>query len=92
VPEHGDKIVVRKQYESGKLVAAICAAPSLPCDFEIFNKYRELAQFSIKNELNDVQMHELKVVDRNIITRCSPARGIKFVIAILEMVSIAPVR
>ncbi|MDR1367071.1 MAG: DJ-1/PfpI family protein [Puniceicoccales bacterium] len=87
------KNLIRKQYESGKLVAAICAAPILLHDLEILDKHRHTAHFSMKDELKDAQVHELTVVDGNIITGCGPAGGINFALAILEyLVSIAVVR
>ncbi|MDR0418034.1 MAG: DJ-1/PfpI family protein [Puniceicoccales bacterium] len=85
--------LIRKQYESGRLVAAICAAPILLHDLEILNKHRHTAHFSMKDTLKDALVHELTVVDGNIITGCGPASGINFSLAILEyLINITLVR
>jgi 4-methyl-5(b-hydroxyethyl)-thiazole monophosphate biosynthesis len=76
--------LIRRQYESGRLVAAICAAPILLHDLKILDKHHYTAHFSMEKELKGARFHELVISDGNVITGCGPAAGINFGLAILK--------
>jgi 4-methyl-5(b-hydroxyethyl)-thiazole monophosphate biosynthesis len=75
---------IQEQYDNGKLIAAICAAPVLLHDIGILEKHRYTCHFSMVSELKEARIHELVVSDGNVITACGPGAGIKFGLAILE--------
>ena len=76
--------LIQKQYESSRLVAAICAAPIILNDLGILEKHRHTAHFSMVNNLPNARLHEMVVTDGHVITACGPAAGINFGLAILE--------
>ncbi|MDR1590402.1 MAG: DJ-1/PfpI family protein [Puniceicoccales bacterium] len=75
---------IQEQYDKGKLMAAICAAPILLHDGGILDKHHYTCHFSMLSELKEGRVHELVVSDGNVITACGPAAGINFGLAILE--------
>jgi 4-methyl-5(b-hydroxyethyl)-thiazole monophosphate biosynthesis len=83
---HSEKLeeLILRQYEAGRLLAAICAAPLLLQDVGILDKHHHTAHFSLAEELPDARTHELVVSDGNVITGCGPAGGINFGLAILK--------
>ena len=76
--------LVQKQYESGRLVAAICAAPIILHDLGILEKHHYTAHYSMVDELPKARLHEPVVIDGCVITGCGPAAGINFGLAILK--------
>jgi 4-methyl-5(b-hydroxyethyl)-thiazole monophosphate biosynthesis len=75
---------IQEQYDKGKLMAAICAAPILLHDGGILDKHHYTCHFSMLSELKEGRIHELVVSDGNVITACGPGAGINFGLAILE--------
>jgi 4-methyl-5(b-hydroxyethyl)-thiazole monophosphate biosynthesis len=91
-----DKILIKfilEQYNLGKLIAAICAAPVLLNDSGILEKHHYTCHFSMISELKNASLHESVVSDGNVITACGPAAAINFGLAILRFFeSIAVIR
>jgi 4-methyl-5(b-hydroxyethyl)-thiazole monophosphate biosynthesis len=81
---------IREQYDEGKLIAAICAAPVLLHDAGILENHRYTCHFSVLSELSDARTHEAVVSDGNVITACGPGAGINFGLAIVEFFSNIP--
>ncbi|MDR1435327.1 MAG: DJ-1/PfpI family protein [Puniceicoccales bacterium] len=82
-----DKILTKfifEQYNLGKLIAAICAAPVLLHDSGILEKHRYTCHFSMVSELKNASLRESVVSDGNVITARGPAAAINFGLAILE--------
>jgi 4-methyl-5(b-hydroxyethyl)-thiazole monophosphate biosynthesis len=82
---------IREQYDNGKLMAAICAAPVLLYDGDILDKHHYTCHFSMLQELKEGRIHESVVSDGNVITACGPGAGIKFGLAILDFLANMPV-
>ena len=76
--------LIQQQYESSRLVAAICAAPIILNDLGILEKHRYTAHASMINELPNARLHEMVVTDGHVITACGPAAGVNFGLAILK--------
>ncbi|MDR3317255.1 MAG: DJ-1/PfpI family protein [Puniceicoccales bacterium] len=79
--------MIRRHYDKGKLIAAICAAPILLHDMGILEKHHYTCHFSMISEMKDARTHELVVSDGNMITGCGPAAAINFGLAIVEFFS-----
>ncbi|MDR0590932.1 MAG: DJ-1/PfpI family protein [Puniceicoccales bacterium] len=86
---------IHEQYDKGKLIAAICAAPILLHDLGILEKHQYTCHFSMISEMKNARLDEAVVRDGNVITGCGPAAGINFGLAIVEflenMVSVSEI-
>jgi 4-methyl-5(b-hydroxyethyl)-thiazole monophosphate biosynthesis len=60
--------LVRQQAQSGRWLAAICAAPTVLHDAGLLVGRRYTAHFSVANELTSILAHERVVTDGNIVT------------------------
>lgn len=72
-------------YMSGRMTAAICAAPTVFADAGIINGSKITSYPSVKEELkNCIYVEELVVKEGNIITSRGPATTLPFAYSILE--------
>lgn len=69
--------------ESGKLIAAICAAPSILARHHILDKKRATIYPGMEKEI-PYPRDERVVVDENVITSQGPGTAIEFALAIVE--------
>lgn len=76
--------LVEDQSASGKLVAAICAAPTVLKDAGLLQGRRFTGHPSIANELPDLNSAEAVIVDDNIITSRGAGTAIPFALAIIR--------
>lgn len=77
--------LVKDFYMSGKLTAAICAAPTVLAEAGIVNGHNITSYPSVKNFLdNSIYKEELVVLDNNLLTSRGPATALPFSFAILE--------
>lgn len=75
--------LVKDLFDKDRLIAAICAGPTVLLDAGILVNKKYTAHFSHKDELPD--MEEEKVVkDKNIITSQGPGTALHFALAIVE--------
>lgn len=75
--------VVRSYYESGRLVAAICGAPTVLAVAGVANGYRVTCHRSVVGEMEGyLYDNEGVIEDRNIITGAGAGRSIEFALAI----------
>jgi 4-methyl-5(b-hydroxyethyl)-thiazole monophosphate biosynthesis len=81
---------IGEQYDKGKLIAAICAAPILLYDLGILEKHQYTCHFSMISEMKNARLDEAVVRDSNVITGCGPAAGINFALAIVEFLENMP--
>lgn len=82
----GNKTVgdlLRKQFESGQLVAAICAAPLVLHDQGILNNKRYTAFPATRNELPHIEDNQPVVTDGNLITSAGAGTATAFALSIL---------
>jgi len=76
---------VKAYYQSGKLVAAMCAAPKLLSVKSIAQGSRLTSHFSVKDFLTQYEYSEARVVaDKNLITSRGPGSALEFGFAIAE--------
>ncbi|OPJ60850.1 DJ-1 family glyoxalase III [Clostridium oryzae] len=76
---------VKDFYMSGRLTAAICAAPAVFADAGIINGHKVTSYPSVQNELkNSIYLEELVVEDGNLLTSRGPATSLPFSYAILK--------
>ena len=74
---------------SGKLVAAICAAPTVLAEAGIVNGHNITSYPTVKNFLNNsIYKEELVVLDNNLLTSRGPATALPFAFAILEAIGL----
>ncbi|MCH1960751.1 MULTISPECIES: DJ-1 family glyoxalase III [Romboutsia] len=79
------KDFVQKLHKSGKIVAAICAAPETLEEFEVL-KNRKCTSYPgfIKDKSSVSYVEEIVVRDENIITSRGPATAIEFSLELLK--------
>jgi 4-methyl-5(b-hydroxyethyl)-thiazole monophosphate biosynthesis len=77
------KELLEKMNEKGKLIAAICAAPSLLAKFHILDNKKATIYPGMEREL-PYPRDERVVVDTNIITSQAPGTAMEFALAIVE--------
>jgi len=70
--------LARKFAEQSKLVAAICAAPTVLADAGLLTQRRFTAHFSVHNELPGVLAEERVVKDGNLITSRGAGTAVEF--------------
>lgn len=80
--------IVKEAYEQNKIVAAICAAPTVLSDAGIIRGKRCTIYPGMENELikggGRPKERELVVVDQNVITSMGPATAIAFTLTLAE--------
>jgi 4-methyl-5(b-hydroxyethyl)-thiazole monophosphate biosynthesis len=76
--------LARQYADSGKAVAAICAAPTVLADADLLEGRRFAAHFSVHGELPDVLPDERVVEDGPIITSRGPGTAIEFGLALVR--------
>ncbi|KGN83499.1 DJ-1 family glyoxalase III [Porphyromonas sp. COT-290 OH860] len=76
---------LRQMYDSGRLVAAICAAPMILGQLGILNGKRATCYPSFENHLTGYKASEQKVItDGHVITACSAGVAIDFGLEIIK--------
>ena len=76
--------IVRRQHTRNKLLAAICAAPTVLHDAGVINDKRYTAHFSVVNELPAILSEEKVVLDGNILTSRGAGTALDFGLAMVE--------
>lgn len=76
--------LVNKFFDEGKLIGAICAAPTVLLEAGVLEGKRYTAHFSVENELTEIQKQSAVVKDGNIITSQGPGTAIQFGFALVE--------
>ena len=78
--------VVKKMYEAGKIIAAICGAPTTPSDLGILKERVVTSHPSVKDEIEAREYSEDRVVvDEKLITSRSPGTAMEFAFKLLEV-------
>jgi 4-methyl-5(b-hydroxyethyl)-thiazole monophosphate biosynthesis len=76
--------LVNQFHDEGKLVGAICAAPTVLLDAGLLDGKRYTAHFSVNDELTNIQKQSAVIKDRNIITSQGPGTAPQFGFALVE--------
>ena len=76
--------LVEDQSAAGKLVAAICAAPTVLKDAGLLQGRRFTAHHSVENELPELEGNEAVIRDSNIITSRGAGTAIPFALEIIR--------
>lgn len=76
--------IVRKQHARQKLLAAICAAPTVLHDAGLLNGKRYTAHFSVADELTNILSQEKVVLEGNILTSRGAGTALDFGLALIE--------
>jgi len=76
--------IVRKQAAEGRLLAAICAAPTVLKDAGVIKGRRITGHFSILEELPNILEKEDVVIDGNIVTSRGAGTSVPFSLALVE--------
>lgn len=79
--------IIRRAFESGKLVAAMCAAPAVLSDAGVLKNRRCTIYPGMENELEKgggKLSEDIVVVDDNVITSRGPATALPFALRIAE--------
>jgi protein deglycase len=76
--------LVRKQVESGKLIGAICAAPTVLKDAGVLKGRRITAHFSVLEELPNMLQKEDVVIDGTIVTSRGAGTSVPFALSLVE--------
>ena len=76
---------IRKQAESGRLVAAICAAPTVLLDAGLLEGRRYTAHFGVANELPEIIEDAPVVIDGNIVTSRGAGTATDFGLTLVEL-------
>ena len=80
------RTAIAKQYESGKKIGAICAAPLVLGSLGILKGKRATCYPGVESQMTGAEYtHELYTIDDNIITGEGPAATLPYSYAILEM-------
>lgn len=78
--------IIKNMYQSGKQVAAICAAPTVLHSAGILKNAVATSHPSVKDQMNDIDYSEERVVvDGNIVTSRSPGTALEFAFKLVEM-------
>lgn len=75
---------VKKQYESGDWIAAICAAPTILKDAGVLENRRHTAHFTVAAEMPNAQLRDRVVVDGRIITSRGAGTSLDFGFMLVE--------
>jgi 4-methyl-5(b-hydroxyethyl)-thiazole monophosphate biosynthesis len=76
---------IRKQAESGRLVAAICAAPTVLLDAGLLEGRRYTAHFGVADELPEIMEDAPVVIDDNIVTSRGAGTATGFGLTLVEL-------
>jgi 4-methyl-5(b-hydroxyethyl)-thiazole monophosphate biosynthesis len=76
--------LVKAQVDAGRMVGAICAAPTVLLDAGVLRARRVTAHFSVADELPGLLEKERVVVDGAIITSRGAGTSIPFALALVE--------
>lgn len=77
--------LVKDFYMSGRLTAAICAAPTVLAEAGIVNGHNITSYPGVKDYLNNcIYKEDIIVIDHNLLTSRGPATALPFSFAILE--------
>ncbi len=76
--------IVRRQHANKKLLAAICAAPTVLHDAGVLNEKRYTAHFSVANELPTILSDEKVVLDGNVLTSRGAGTALEFGLAMID--------
>jgi protein deglycase len=76
--------LVRQQSESGRWLAAICAAPTVLHDAGLLSGKRYTAHFSVADELHLIQANERVVIDGRLITSRGAGTALDFGLCLVE--------
>jgi 4-methyl-5(b-hydroxyethyl)-thiazole monophosphate biosynthesis len=76
--------LVRRQYDSGRWVAAICAAPTVLKDAGLLAGRKFTAHFSVADELPNLLADERVVVDGKLITSRGAGTALDFGLGLVE--------
>ncbi|RKX34721.1 MAG: DJ-1 family protein [Verrucomicrobia bacterium] len=76
---------IRKQAKSGRLVAAICAAPTVLLDAGVLEGRRYTAHFGVAGELPDIIEDAPVVIDGNIVTSRGAGTATDFGLTLVEL-------
>ncbi|HUR46935.1 MAG TPA: DJ-1 family glyoxalase III [Candidatus Saccharimonadales bacterium] len=76
--------LARAYADAGKLVAAICAAPTVLADAGLLTGRRFTSHAGVMNELPESLVHERVVEDQNIITSRGAATSVDFGLALVR--------
>jgi 4-methyl-5(b-hydroxyethyl)-thiazole monophosphate biosynthesis len=80
------KAIIHNMHQSGKQVAAICAAPTILHSAGILKNAVATSHPSVKDQLNNVAYSEDRVVvDGNIVTSRSPGTALEFALKLVEI-------
>lgn len=77
--------LVKDYFEKNRLIAAICAAPTVLFEAGILKGKQYTAHFSTKDELTEIQFDKAVVIDKNIITSQGPGTALPFALSIVEV-------
>lgn len=77
--------LVKDFFGKKRLIAAICAAPTVLLEAGILKGKKYTAHFSTKEELPDIQSDKAVVIDQNIITSQGPGTALPFGLSIVEI-------
>lgn len=76
--------LVTSQFQSGRWLAAICAAPTVLHDAGLLSRRRYTAHFSVAGELDRILADERVVVDGNLITSRGAGTALEFAFQLVE--------
>lgn len=76
--------LAERQAASGRLVAAICAAPTVLKDAGVLLDRKYTAHFSVAGELPELQEHKAVVHDGNVITSRGAGTAVPFALEIIR--------
>jgi 4-methyl-5(b-hydroxyethyl)-thiazole monophosphate biosynthesis len=80
------KTIVQNMHQSGKQIAAICAAPTILQSAGILKNTAITSHPSVEDQLKDVDYSEERVVvDGNIVTSRSPGTALEFALKLVEI-------
>lgn len=78
------RAVILKQHAAGRLISAICAAPTVLNDAGLLAGRRYTAHFSVAAELPQILADQRVVVDANIITSRGAGTAVAFGLTLVE--------
>jgi 4-methyl-5(b-hydroxyethyl)-thiazole monophosphate biosynthesis len=76
---------IQRQAQSGRLVAAICAAPTVLLDAGLLEGRRYTAHFGVANELPEILEDAPVVIDGNIVTSRGAGTATDFGLTLVEL-------
>jgi len=76
---------VARQHAAGRLIAAICAAPTVLLDAGVLAGRRYTAHFSVAGELPDLRADERIVADDNLLTSRGAGTALEFGLFLVEI-------